>query len=84
MAPEMMMMMKHKPYGWKVDVYSFGLILWEMLTGSVPYEYLTPFQAAFVGFDKNARLAIPISCLAALRVLIKQCWALQADKRPKF
>jgi serine/threonine protein kinase len=50
MAPEMMV--KHKPYGRKVDVYSFGLILWEMLTGSLPYEDLTPFQAAFAVFDK--------------------------------
>uniref|UniRef100_A0ACD5VR25 Uncharacterized protein n=2 Tax=Avena sativa TaxID=4498 RepID=A0ACD5VR25_AVESA len=81
MAPEMM---KHKPYGRKVDVYSFGLILWEMLTGSVPYEDLTPFQAAFAVFDKNVRPAIPSSCPAALRVLIEQCWALQADKRPEF
>ncbi|VAH63433.1 unnamed protein product [Triticum turgidum subsp. durum] len=81
MAPEMM---KHKPYGRKVDVYSFGLILWEMLTGSVPYEDLTPFQAAFAVFDKNVRPAIPATCPAALRVLIEQCWALQADKRPEF
>ncbi|XP_047058604.1 serine/threonine-protein kinase A-Raf-like [Lolium rigidum] len=81
MAPEMM---KHKPYGRKVDVYSFGLILWEMLTGSVPYEDLTPFQAAFAVFDKNVRPAIPSSCPAALRVLIEQCWALQVDKRPEF
>lgn len=81
MAPEMM---KHKPYGRKVDVYSFGLILWEMLTGSVPYEDLTPFQAAFAVFDKNVRPAMPSSCPAALRVLIEQCWASQADKRPEF
>nr|BAJ96847.1 predicted protein [Hordeum vulgare subsp. vulgare] len=81
MAPEMM---KHKPYGRKVDVYSFGLILWEMLTGSVPYEDLTPFQAAFAVFDKNVRPPIPATCPAALRVLIEQCWTLQADKRPEF
>ena len=49
MAPEMM---KRKAYGRKVDVYSFGLILWEMFSGSVPYEELNPFQAAFAVFDK--------------------------------
>lgn len=81
MAPEMM---KHKPYGRKVDVYSFGLILWEMFTGSVPYENLTPFQAAFAVFDKNERPVIPSSCPAALRLLIEQCWALQPEKRPEF
>ncbi|EAY75804.1 hypothetical protein OsI_03719 [Oryza sativa Indica Group] len=81
MAPEMM---KHKPYGRKVDVYSFGLILWEMFTGSVPYEDLNPFQAAFAVFDKNERPVIPSSCPAPLRLLIEQCWASQPDKRPEF
>ncbi|KAG8055454.1 hypothetical protein GUJ93_ZPchr0001g31722 [Zizania palustris] len=81
MAPEMM---KHKPYGRKVDVYSFGLILWEMFTGSVPYENLNPFQAAFAVFDKNERPVIPCSCPAPLRLLIEQCWASQPDKRPEF
>ncbi|KAI9117351.1 hypothetical protein K1719_011517 [Acacia pycnantha] len=33
MAPETI---KRKCYGRKVDVYSFGLILWEMVTGTIP------------------------------------------------
>lgn len=49
MAPEMI---KHKPYGRKVDVYSFGLVLWEMLTGRLPYETMSPIQAAFAVVDK--------------------------------
>lgn len=49
MAPEMI---KHKPYGHKVDVYSFGLLLWEMVTGKIPYEDMTPVQAAFAVVDK--------------------------------
>ncbi|CAL9121988.1 unnamed protein product [Musa textilis] len=49
MAPEMI---KHKPYGRKVDVYSFGLLLWEMVTGTIPYEDMTPIQAAFAVVNK--------------------------------
>ncbi|KAF8696405.1 hypothetical protein HU200_037319 [Digitaria exilis] len=81
MAPEMM---KHKSYGRKVDVYSFGLILWEMFSGSIPYEELNPFQAAFAVFDKNVRPAIPASCPGPVRLLIAQCWASHPEKRPDF
>uniref|UniRef100_A0A0A9DR12 Protein kinase domain-containing protein n=1 Tax=Arundo donax TaxID=35708 RepID=A0A0A9DR12_ARUDO len=81
MAPEMM---KHKSYGRKVDVYSFGLILWEMFSGSIPYEDLNPFQAAFAVFDKNVRPVIPNSCPAPVRLLIEQCWTSHPEKRPEF
>lgn len=49
MAPEMI---KRKHYGRKVDVYSFGLILWEMVTGRIPYEEMTPIQAAYAVVNK--------------------------------
>ena len=49
MAPEMI---KRKPYGKKVDVYSFGLILWEMVAGTIPYEDMNPIQAAFAVVNK--------------------------------
>ncbi|KAL6609652.1 hypothetical protein ACP70R_039621 [Stipagrostis hirtigluma subsp. patula] len=81
MAPEMY---KHKPYGRKVDVYSFGLILWELVTGSLPFEDMTPLQAAFAVVNKNLRPIIPSSCPAPLRFLIEQCWSYQPEKRPEF
>ncbi|KAI7739681.1 hypothetical protein M8C21_020548 [Ambrosia artemisiifolia] len=43
MAPEVI---EHRPYDHKADVFSFGIVLWELLTGEVPYSYLTPLQAA--------------------------------------
>ncbi|RLN00041.1 serine/threonine-protein kinase HT1-like [Panicum miliaceum] len=81
MAPEMY---KHKPYGRKVDVYSFGLVLWELVTGTLPYEDMTPLQAAFAVVSKNLRPAIPSSCPAAVKFLIEQCWSWQPEKRPEF
>ncbi|RZC52873.1 hypothetical protein C5167_021298 [Papaver somniferum] len=81
MAPEMI---KHKAYGRKVDVYSFGLILWEMVAGSIPYENMTPIQAAFAVVNKNLRPRIPEDCPPALGAIIEQCWAVNADTRPEF
>ncbi|CAI8583873.1 unnamed protein product [Vicia faba] len=81
MAPEMI---RRKSYGRKVDVYSFGLILWEMFTGTIPYEDMTPIQAAFAVVNKNSRPVIPLNCPPAMRALIQQCWSLNPDKRPEF
>ncbi|OAY69266.1 Serine/threonine-protein kinase HT1 [Ananas comosus] len=81
MAPEMI---KHKQYGRKVDVYSFGLLLWEMVAGTIPYEEMNPIQAAFAVVDKNLRPEIPAECPAPLQALIEQCWALHPEKRPEF
>nr|AME15293.1 serine/threonine and tyrosine kinase HT1 [Mesembryanthemum crystallinum] len=81
MAPEMI---RHKSYGRKVDVYSFGLMLWEMVSGSIPYEDMTPIQAAYAVVNKNLRPTFPKDCPAAMRALIEQCWSLQPEKRPEF
>ncbi|GER48183.1 protein kinase [Striga asiatica] len=81
MAPEMI---KRKKYGRKVDVYGFGLILWELVAGAIPYEDMTPIQAAFAVVNKNLRPAVPKDCAPAMKALIEQCWSLQPDKRPEF
>ncbi|KAJ4839504.1 hypothetical protein Tsubulata_030121 [Turnera subulata] len=81
MAPEMI---KKGSYGRKADVYSFGLILWELVAGRIPYEDLTPFQAAFAVAHKNLRPIIPKNCPTAMSALIEQCWAWQPEKRLEF
>lgn len=49
MAPEIL---KKKSYDRKVDVYGFGLILWEMVAGVLPYKDMTSIQAAFAVMHK--------------------------------
>jgi len=49
MAPEMI---KEKPYTRKVDVYSFGIVLWELTTALLPFQGMTPVQAAFAVAEK--------------------------------
>ncbi|KAJ6939083.1 hypothetical protein NC651_005506 [Populus alba x Populus x berolinensis] len=43
MAPEVI---NHLPYDQKADVFSFAIVLWELVTAKVPYDSMTPLQAA--------------------------------------
>ncbi|XWS37477.1 hypothetical protein CRYUN_Cryun19dG0046300 [Craigia yunnanensis] len=81
MAPEMI---KEKHHTKKVDVYSFGIVLWELLTALTPFDNMTPEQAAFAVCQKNARPPLPSTCPPAFSHLINRCWSSNPDKRPQF
>ena len=81
MAPEVI---EHNPYGEKADVFSFGIVLWELLTGKVPYQEMTPLQAAVGVVQKGLRPVIPPECPAPLADIMRQCWAKNPRDRPSF
>ncbi|KAL4205019.1 hypothetical protein AMTRI_Chr01g112650 [Amborella trichopoda] len=81
MAPEMI---KEKNHTRKVDVYSFGIVVWELLTSLTPFHDMTPVQAAFAISQKNARPPLPANCPLALGRFIRRCWSSNPDKRPDF
>ncbi|KAJ0049179.1 hypothetical protein Pint_15428 [Pistacia integerrima] len=81
MAPEMI---KEKHHTKKVDVYSFGIVLWELLTALTPFDNMTPEQAAFAVCQKNARPLLPPTCPGAFSHLINRCWSSDPHKRPRF
>jgi serine/threonine-protein kinase TNNI3K len=80
MAPEVI---NHKPYDNKADVFSFAIVLWELATSKVPYDNLTPLQAA-LGVRQGLRPEIPSAVNPKLANLIKKCWDENPDKRPTF
>lgn len=77
-------MIQHRPYNQKVDVYSFGIVLWELVTGSVPFANMTAVQAAFAVVNKGVRPTIPHDCLPALGEIMTRCWDANPDVRPPF
>ncbi|KAI8536931.1 hypothetical protein RHMOL_Rhmol10G0295000 [Rhododendron molle] len=81
MAPEVI---EHKPYDHKADVFSFGVVLWELLTGEVPYLYLTPLQAAVGVVQQGLRPTIPKNTNPKLVELLERCWQQNPTLRPDF
>ncbi|KAG0454313.1 hypothetical protein HPP92_025617 [Vanilla planifolia] len=81
MAPEVI---EHKPYDHKADVFSFGIVLWELLTAKLPYEYLTPLQAAVGVVQKGLRPTIPKHTNPKLVELLEMCWHHDPALRPNF
>ncbi|XP_009776329.1 serine/threonine-protein kinase STY46-like isoform X2 [Nicotiana tabacum] len=81
MAPEVI---GHRPYDRKADVFSFGIVLWELLTGKLPYEYLTPLQAAVAVVQKGLRPTPPTHTHPILVELLERCWQQDPCLRPEF
>ncbi len=81
MAPEVML---GEQYNEKVDTYSFGVILWEMVTNQLPFAGVRiPNLVKRVAFD-NERLPLPSVTKRfprELAQLIEGCWDRDPSKR---
>ncbi|KAJ0570248.1 putative dual-specificity kinase TKL-Pl-4 family [Helianthus annuus] len=81
MAPEVI---EHKPYSHKADVFSFGIVVWELLTKKLPYANLTPLQAAIGVVQKGLRPVIPKHTHPEIVGLLERCWQQDPSSRPEF
>ncbi|XP_075036720.1 mitogen-activated protein kinase kinase kinase 20 isoform X2 [Mixophyes fleayi] len=81
MAPEVIQSL---PVSETCDTYSYGVVLWEMLTREVPFKGLEGLQVAWLVVEKNERLTIPSSCPRSFAELMQQCWDSDSKKRPSF
>ncbi|KAI4343174.1 hypothetical protein MLD38_027708 [Melastoma candidum] len=68
----------------KVDVFSFGIVLWEILTGEEPYANMH-YGAIIGGIVNNTlRPPVPSFCDPEWKLLMEQCWAPDPVARPSF
>ncbi|KAL3839954.1 hypothetical protein ACJIZ3_024545 [Penstemon smallii] len=73
-----------KHYNNKVDVYSFGIVLWELLTNRMPFEGMSNLQAAYAAAFKQERPSIPEDTPPDLAFIIQSCWVEDPNMRPSF
>jgi serine/threonine protein kinase len=81
MAPEVL---GNQKYTEKADVFSFGIVIWEVVTGECPYDGMSQIQAALGVLNRNLRPTIPRDCPPFLSRLMKACWNRQPELRPSF
>lgn len=74
--------MENKQYEKGADVYSFGILLWVILTQEMPYSHLEhPWQIANMVLE-GKRLPIPSSAPMTVAELINKCWSQSPNDRP--
>uniref|UniRef100_A0A1D1Y4B0 non-specific serine/threonine protein kinase n=1 Tax=Anthurium amnicola TaxID=1678845 RepID=A0A1D1Y4B0_9ARAE len=81
MAPEFL---RGEPTNEKVDVFSFGVILWELVTMQQPWSELSSAQVVGAVAFQNRRLTIPPNTCPVLAALMESCWANDQKQRPSF
>lgn len=72
-----------KRYPFKTDVYSFGMVCLEILTGDVPFPDMRPNEVKRA-VCAGERPELPDQCHYKLKALIKKCWNQEASERPSF
>lgn len=79
MAPEVIQQLPLTPAS---DVFSYSVVLWELLTREVPFKGLEGLQVAWLVVAKGERLTIPSSCPPVFAELMRKCWLAEPKDRP--
>ena len=80
-APEVL---RDERYSEKADIYSFAILVWELVARAVPYVGQNSLMVARAVAYKSLRPVIPDTCPEFFRDLMMTCWTDNASERPSF
>ena len=84
MAPEVI---KTQKYTTKADVYSYGIIMWEVCTREIPYDYCSYENILYRVSYKKERpnlSRLPNDTPKEFEELMQKCWEHDPNSRPDF
>uniref|UniRef100_A0A7S4C3N4 Protein kinase domain-containing protein n=1 Tax=Chrysotila carterae TaxID=13221 RepID=A0A7S4C3N4_CHRCT len=80
-APEVLL---GEGYSMKCDLWSFGVVCWELLTARVPFHGMSPITVASRVALEGMRLPVPSGAPRSLLRVMAKCWAEKPASRPDF
>eukprot|EP01119_Soliformovum_irregulare_P012908 TRINITY_DN3387_c1_g1_i1.p1 TRINITY_DN3387_c1_g1~~TRINITY_DN3387_c1_g1_i1.p1 ORF type:complete len:587 (-),score=127.63 TRINITY_DN3387_c1_g1_i1:28-1788(-) len=80
-APEVL---RGERYTESCDVYSYGIILWELKTRESPYEGKSHFEVLNLVVSHGSRPPLPKDCSPSFLNLMQTCWSNDPRERPPF
>ena len=81
MAPEVI---RNEACSEKVDIYSYGVVAWELLTCEIPYKNLDQNSIMWGVGSNKLKLPIPSSAPEGVKLLLEQCLCIKPRNRPSF
>ena len=81
MAPELL---DSNTFTEKTDVFAFAIVIWEVLTGRIPWEGLNAVQIGMQYLVRQSRPPSPGAAPHDLVQLMWNCWEQDPDNRPDF
>lgn len=81
MAPELLAEDDNVRCSVKTDVYSYGVMVWEIAARKIPFQGVKA-AVATVRISQGTRETIPADCPLPLKTVITRCWDGDPAKRP--